>query len=103
MDERRKSPRKALSFYFNKYIAGHPYLCRALDISLEGIQAVTLSEPETRFESFPVEIRLPGEPETLWLWAKRVRRSGKREVLELETTRSQDHHRLRRYLEVCPA
>lgn len=103
MDERRRSPRKPLSFFFNKYIGGYPHLCRALDISTEGIRAVAISEPETRLESFPIELRLPGEPQTLWLWAKRVRRSGRREVLELISTRSQDFHRLERYLSVVPS
>ncbi len=82
MRNRRQSPRKQFDVFFNKYLDGHPYLCRAVDLSPDGMMAVTHVEPTVQNDSFPVEIRFPGEPSSLWLWARTVRREGERQAME---------------------
>lgn len=99
MHERRRFPRKAVDVFLNKFIGGYPHLCRAVDISAGGIQLVGFNEPETRMESFPLELRLPGDSQTFWLWARRVSARGRRQVLEFVNTNAEDAHRLARFVE----
>ena len=82
MDERRNSSRRNLDLFFNKFLNGHPYLCRTLDVSPTGLLAVTYTEPDSQSESFPVEIRLPNSHESLWLWAKTVRWTGRQQAMK---------------------
>jgi len=98
MSERRENPRKPVEVFFNKYVGGYPHLCRALDISRTGVQAVNLGQPETHMQSFSLELRLPGEKGTFWLWARRVRSEGRREALEFVATSPEDEHRLERFV-----
>jgi hypothetical protein len=99
MEERRRHPRKPVDVFLNKFIGGYPHLCRVLDVSEGGIQLMALGEPETRMESFPLELRLPGERATFWLWARRVARRGRREALELVSSSEEDRQRLARFVE----
>jgi hypothetical protein len=98
MTERRRSQRRDIGFYFNKYIGGYPHLCRALDVSSKGIQAIAINEPETRMEAFPIERRLPGDSHTFWLWGRRVRSHGRRQAIEFLNLSVEDAHRLERYM-----
>ncbi len=82
MDERRNCSRRNLDMFFNKFINGHPYLCRTLDVSPAGLLAVTYTEPDSQSESFPVEIRLPNSHESLWLWARTVRWTGRQQAMK---------------------
>jgi hypothetical protein len=85
MKERRSKNRKYLDVYFNKFISGFPYLCRCIDMSSGGVLVETYAEPDVDHERFQVELRLPGDDESLWLWARRTRVSGKRQALEFVT------------------
>lgn len=82
MLERRSCERKPFDVYFNKFLDGYPYLCRGVDVSEKGILVETFAEPNVDAERFPLELRLPEDDETLWLWARRVRRDGTRQALE---------------------
>lgn len=99
MHERRRFPRKAVDVFLNKFIAGYPHLCRAVDISACGIQLVGFREPATHMQSFPLELRLPGDSRTLWLWARRVSARGRRQTLEFVKPSPDDVHRLERFVE----
>lgn len=74
MAERRDDTRRPVDLMFNKYIDGRPYLCQALNICVGGLLARTFCEPERQPESFAVELRLPGQDHSTWLWARSVRR-----------------------------
>jgi hypothetical protein len=98
MLNRRTTVRRPIDILFNKYLAGYPYLCRTKDLSAEGLLAEVFAEPEDAEESFPLELRLPGHPEGLWLWARRLRSAGHAEALEFVSMRACDQERLRRFL-----
>lgn len=82
MLERRSSERKPFDVYFNKFLDGYPYLCRGVDVSAKGILVETFAEPNVHADRFPLELRLPEDDETLWLWARPVRSEGTRQALE---------------------
>jgi hypothetical protein len=82
MSERRHHPRQQVDLFFNKFLDGHPYLCRAVDLSTKGLLALTYSEPEVRAESFPLELRLPGQKRSLWVWARTARRNERHHAIE---------------------
>ncbi|MBK7586793.1 MAG: PilZ domain-containing protein [Myxococcales bacterium] len=99
MDDRRRFPRKTVDVFLNKFIGGYPHLCRAVDISAGGMQLVGFHEPVTHMESFPLELRLPGDSHTMWLWARRISARGRRQVLEFVNPSAEDSHRLERFIE----
>ncbi|MGC4065974.1 MAG: PilZ domain-containing protein [Polyangiaceae bacterium] len=82
MSERRRFQRQQVDLFFNKFLDGHPYLCRAVDLSEKGLLAVTYTEPDVRAESFPLELRLPGQKRSLWVWARTARRGDSRHAIE---------------------
>lgn len=94
MNERRNYHRKTLDLFFNKFLNGHPYLCRTIDVSPKGLLAVTFTEPDTQAESFPVEIRLPNSHDSLWLWAKTVRWTGRHQAMKFVRVGRRDRARL---------
>jgi hypothetical protein len=98
MLDRRISARRPIDILFNKYLAGQPYLCRTVDLSAEGLRAEVYIEPEDAEESFALQLRLPGDVESLWVWARRVRDGERSEALEFVSLRACDQARLRRFL-----
>jgi hypothetical protein len=94
MNERRRSERSHLDLFFNKFLNGHPYLCRTLDVSPSGLLAVTFTEPMSQPDRFPVELRLPNSTESIWLWAKSVRRTGHRQAMTFERLGRKDRAKL---------
>jgi hypothetical protein len=103
MSERRQTKRSPFVVFFNKFLDGHPYLCRAIDISESGILCDVFTEPETRHESFPLELRLPGEDRSLWVWGRKVRASGKREAIRFLALHADDRAALDRFLHAVAA
>jgi PilZ domain len=71
-----------MDLYFNKFLQGYPYLCRAVDISRTGILVETFAEPDLATDRFPLELRLPEDTDAVWIWARHVRREGTRQALE---------------------
>lgn len=98
MSERRHHQRKQVDLFFNKFLDGHPYLCRALDLSEKGLLAVTYTEPEVRAESFPLELRLPGQKRSIWVWARTVRRTAKQHAIEFLRMDARDRRDLDAHL-----
>ncbi len=94
MNERRRNERWNLDLFFNKFLNGHPYLCRTLDVSPSGLLATTFTEPMSQPERFPVELRLPNSNESIWLWAKSVRRSGHQQAMTFERLGRKDRSKL---------
>lgn len=94
MNERRRNPRLNLDLFFNKFLNGHPYLCRTLDVSPTGLLAVTFTEPMRQPDRFPVELRLPNSSESIWLWAKSVRRFGHQQAMAFEGLGRKDRAKL---------
>ena len=99
MDDRRARPRKGIEFFFNKYIGGYPYMCRAVDISASGIQAVVIHEPSTALDAFPIELRVPGDSHIFWVWGRKVRSRGRRQSIEFTNLTAEESQRLARALE----
>ncbi|MEN9579477.1 MAG: hypothetical protein RJA70_2486 [Pseudomonadota bacterium] len=98
MDKRRGATRKSIDIFINKYLAGYPYLCRALDVSTSGIRVETFAEPVLGTDRYSLALRLPGEEDTLWIWAKPVRVTGREQSLEFLSTSAPVHERLSRYI-----
>jgi hypothetical protein len=65
--ERRESRRAKTDLFVNRFLNGHPYLCRMTDISLSGARLVAINEP--RINPAPVhmglQFQLPGRPEVV--------------------------------------
>ncbi len=98
MSERRSAPRQALDIFFNKYLDGQPHLCRSLDLSVDGMRALRVSEPDSSLSAFPVELRLPGDAESLWIWAEAVRVGASEQALHFVGIDASDRSRISRYL-----
>jgi hypothetical protein len=98
MMERRSAPRTRLDLFFNKYLDGHPHLCRLLDLSSRGLLARTVSEPKTKAEAFTIELQLPGASTSVWAWARSVRHRGEMQALELIGMNDADRQELERAL-----
>ncbi len=98
MSERRASTRRPFDVYFNKYLDGQPYLCRSVDLSRNGMRALRLSEPKSSVDAFPVELQLPGESDSLWIWARAVRNEDADQGLEFVGIDDADRQRIDRFL-----
>ena len=98
MLDRRLTERQSVDVYFNKYVDGHPYLCRSLNLSHRGLRALSLSEPENEAERFAIELRLPGDDESLWVWARRAWTIGTEQAIEFVAMAPQARAQLDRYL-----
>jgi hypothetical protein len=103
MTERRTAGRRPLELYFNKYVDGHPQLCRVTDLSRSGLSAVCIGGPEQTPESFAIALRLPGDAQVIWAWARAVWRRGRREAVEFLALERDDARRIQRFLVVHQA
>jgi hypothetical protein len=85
MFERRIETRTSVlaPIWLNKHVGGFPYLAELVDLSPDGMRIRTTLEPEVDVESFSLEFGIPGMANQVWLWARRVRREGKFEGLQL--------------------
>ncbi|HEY0708653.1 MAG TPA: PilZ domain-containing protein [Polyangia bacterium] len=63
--ERRGSPRAPLDVLANRFLDGHPYVCRTADISENGIRVLRLSEPKLIPRFMGLQLQLPGSNEIL--------------------------------------
>ena len=69
MPDRRCARRVPIDILFNKYVNGYPRLCRGTDLSRTGLRATVFLEPDCAAESATIELRLPGDRESIWAWA----------------------------------
>src|SRR5262245_24828369 len=98
MIERRHAARKSVDLFFNKYLMGHPYLCRTIDLSHRGAQVLTYSEPQSELESFSLELRFPQSSESVWVWARSIWQSKGRQALEFVRFERAGQRQLRYFL-----
>jgi hypothetical protein len=75
----RKSPRAPLNIYLNKFVGNSPFMCRAANISEEGILLASLIEPEHNGAAVSLELALPGDDEVMWVHGTVVRELNHRE------------------------
>lgn len=71
--EHRKSPRAPLDVYLNKVVGEDLFMCRATDISAEGIYLSSLIEPDWDGSRVALEFALPGSQEVIWAGGEVVR------------------------------
>jgi hypothetical protein len=76
--DRRAMRRARTDLFVNRFLNGHPYLCRMTDISLSGARLVAINEP--RISPPPVfmglQFQLPGRREVLTASGEAVTREG---------------------------
>jgi hypothetical protein len=63
--DRRTNPRASIDVFANRFLDGYPYLCRATDISREGMRLHRFNEPEARNRYLGLQFQLPGSAEIL--------------------------------------
>ena len=65
--DRRQQRRAKTDLFVNRFLNGHPYLCRMTDLSRTGARLVAINEP--RLNPTPrfmgLQFQLPGRPEIL--------------------------------------
>ena len=61
-------------------------------------RAEWVEEPECAEEQFAVELMLPNEEESLWVWGHRLRREGVRYAMRFVSMRDRDRIRLEEFL-----
>jgi hypothetical protein len=98
MFDRRLCIRKPVDIFFNKYLRGYPHLCRSLDLSWGGMRAQALTEPDRTQEAFCVELRLPGDQQSVWVWAHRVWTRERQQAMAFVSMAPPDRERVRRYV-----
>ena len=105
MLNRRLRARADIDIFFNKYLDGHPYLCRGLNLSEGGLLAMTFCEPDQAGGSFSIEFRLPGQAASLWVWARSVRTERDRQALQFIAFDAGAREKLARFLAdpECPS
>ena len=63
--ERRNQPRAKVDLFVNRFLNGHPYMCRMTDISPTGARIISIIEP--RLSPAPshmgLQFKLPGRDE----------------------------------------
>jgi hypothetical protein len=69
----RKQRRAPLNVYLNKVVGDSVFMCRAKDISEQGIYLSRLLEPEADGVTVHLEFALPGHDEVVWACGKVVR------------------------------
>jgi hypothetical protein len=94
----RSDVRRPFQMLFNKYIGGHPHLCRTVDLSAQGLRAELFTHPDGADETFPVELRLPYDDDSLWIWARRVWQRERHEAVQFMSMRDCDRARLKQFL-----
>ena len=72
-DEKRTSRRARLDVYLNKVVDEEVFMCRAADISPEGIYLSSLIEPHYEGRRVGLEFSLPGQDEVIWASGEIVR------------------------------
>src|SRR5215831_11112912 len=80
--DRRRQRRAKTDLFVNRFLNGHPYLCRMTNISRSGARLVPIIEP--RFDPAPtymgLQFQLPGRAEILTASGEAVTTDGGRAV-----------------------
>lgn len=79
MSTYRRVPRAPLNVYLNKFVGNSPFMCRAANISEEGILLSRLIEPNNLAgQAVSLEFALPGDEEVMWAHGTVVREASHR-------------------------
>ncbi len=73
MSDKRRQPRAALNIFVNKVVGEQVFMCRATDVSTDGIYLSSLIEPELDQSRVGVEFSLTPDGEVLWASGEIVR------------------------------
>lgn len=73
---RRNSLRAKVDVLMNRFLDGHPYMCRMTDISPTGLRLVPLLEPRSAPRYMGLQFQLPGVDAILTASAEAVPGSG---------------------------
>ena len=77
--DRRSGKRVSVDMFINRFLDGHPYMCRMLDISRTGIRLAPILEPDTgrapRYMG--LQFQLPDRDDVLTASGEAIRRGGK--------------------------
>lgn len=63
--ERRTIRRAPIDVLANRFLDGYPYLCRAMDISRQGMRLRRFNEPHAETRYIGLQFQLPGSAEIL--------------------------------------
>lgn len=73
MTDQRSKPRAELDIYVNKIVDEQVFMCRATDVSTEGIYLSSLIEPDLDGRHVGVEFSLSPKGEVMWAAGEIVR------------------------------
>lgn len=76
LEERRKSNRVPVDMLLNKYLKGRPYLCRATDLSADGVLVKGILEPQSSDVHVGLQFQLPGTDRVITCAGQVVREQG---------------------------
>lgn len=69
---RRNTPRAKVNVLINRFLDGHPYMCRMTDISSTGLRLIPLLEPKDAPRYMGLQFQLPGVDAVLTASAEAV-------------------------------
>lgn len=98
--ERRASRRVPIDVFVNKYIKGRPYLCRATDLSPDGVCLERVTEPTNHERFVGLQFQLPGSPDVITCTGRIVRGSaaGGAAGVQFNQLRPEHQRRIERFM-----
>ena len=97
---RRANERAKVDILVNRFIDGHPYMCRVTDISADGLRLVPLLEPRGDHRFMGLQLQLPGMDTVVTASAEAVNGVGGRDGTGVRFTRlePQSEQAIRQFL-----
>jgi hypothetical protein len=75
-NDRRESQRTKVDLLINRFLNGHPYMCRMTDISQSGLRIVPILEPQGAPRFMGLQFQLPGANEIITASGEAVAANG---------------------------
>jgi hypothetical protein len=77
--DRRSGKRVTVDLYMNRFLDGHPYMCRMLDISRTGARLAPILEPDPNRAPryMGLQFQLPDRDDVITASGEAIRRGGK--------------------------
>jgi hypothetical protein len=85
--DRRNDNRRPVDLLINRFLNGHPYMCRATDISRTGMRLVPMLEPTEAPKFMGLQFQLPGSDEVVTASGEAVFIAGERGAVGVRFTR----------------
>jgi hypothetical protein len=97
---RRANERAKVDILVNRFIDGHPYVCRVTDISAHGLRLVPLLEPRGDHRFMGLQLQLPGTEAVVTVSAEAVNGVGASDGTGVRFTRlaPESEHAIREFL-----